>query len=171
MQKNCWNDLQRATATDICTIHTLVQVLSHPQHYAWCEQVILQDYSGGSSVVGGRGGALSVATILGPGRPSMAATLGLGRPIPRGPIPRGPICRDHQWHDSRAVPTKTWVIRLKLYHKLQLIVISKSVILLCTACIAIAYYRGIGTGPADQATARPKFPVAISRDPSINDKC
>ena len=92
MQKNCLNDLQRATTTNICTIHALVQELSHLQHYSWCEQVILQDYLGGSSVVRG---VLSMATILGPGRPSMAATLGLGRPILRRLI-----CRDHQWHGT-----------------------------------------------------------------------
>ena len=32
------------------------------------------------------------------------------------------------------------------------------------------YYRGIGTGPANPATAGPKFPVATSRDPTINNK-
>ena len=59
--------------------------------------------------------------------------------------------------------------QVKLYQKLQLIVISKSLLLLCTAYIA--YYRGIGTGPTDPATAGPKFPVATSREPTINNEC
>ena len=33
------------------------------------------------------------------------------------------------------------------------------------------YYRGIGTGPADPATAGPKFPIVTSREPTINNKC
>ena len=63
------------------------------------------------------------------------------------------------------------MVRLKLYYNVQLLVISKSLLLLCTACIA--YYRGVGTGPADPGTAWSKFPVAPSREPTIiiNVKC
>ena len=54
-----------------------------------------------------------------------------------------------------------------LFHCLCL-TLYKLLLLLCTACIA--YYRGIETGSADPGTAGPKFPVATSTEPTINNK-
>ena len=59
-------------------------------------------------------------------------------------------------------------VEIRSQVKLQLIVISKSLLLLCTACIA--YYRGIGTGLVDPGTAGSKIHVAASREPTINNK-
>ena len=58
-------DLQGAITTYICTIHTLVQVSSHPQHYVWHLQEILQNYPGGTCTCDQW--ELSVVAMHGPG--------------------------------------------------------------------------------------------------------
>ena len=52
------------------------------------------------------------------------------------------------------------------YSDLQIIVV-----VVHSMRIAYSYYRDIRTGPVDPATAGPKFPVATSREPTINNKC
>lgn len=53
--KNCLNDLLRTISNyrDLYIFYALDQTLSHPWHYEWCEQAILQDYPGGLSMVRG----------------------------------------------------------------------------------------------------------------------
>ena len=63
--------------------------------------------------------------------------------------------------------TNYWMINKNdNYNKIILVAIVRSLLLLSTACKA--YYRGIGNGPADPTTARPKFPAVAPREHTIN---
>ena len=54
----------RQNSSDFSTVKVLrYTVLSHPWYYAWCEQIILQDCSGGLSVARG---TTYMAIMVGP---------------------------------------------------------------------------------------------------------
>ena len=80
---------------DICTIHAFDLVaISYPYTalYAWHVQVNYKILTGEPSVVKG---TTYMAAMLGPRRPSVAATLG-----PGGTDLGDRLWGDHRWHDS-----------------------------------------------------------------------
>ena len=73
--------------------------------------------------------------------------------------------KGHQGHSHQNLSGQVEIIsQTSTYSDFQIIVI-------VVHSMHSIYYRGVGTGPADPATAGPKFPAATPREPTINNKC